>query len=134
MLGIASNDTAVTVYVHVGVEDASACRLEHAARMEPARACAEALGILIDMAKETLPSLWRLREMQGFIRALLADRTRLLTIPDLVAILNALPQSRWTDLLGEGIGTLSRELVEKAAPVPELVQCFGEQAREVRGD
>ena len=86
------------------------------------------------MANETLPSLWRLREMQGFIRALLADRTRLLTIPDLVAILNAQPQTRWTDLIGEGVGTLARELVEKAAPVPDVVQWFGEWARDVRGE
>ena len=103
-------------------------------RLEPVRAYAEALGIPIDMANETLPSLWRLREMQGFIRALLADRTRLLTIPDLVTILNAQPQSRWTDLIGEGIGSLARELVEKAAPVPDLVQWFGEWARDVRGE
>ncbi|EEW24271.1 RecQ family ATP-dependent DNA helicase [Rhodobacter ferrooxidans] len=33
-LGIASNDTPVTVYVHLGVEDASVRRLEHAARLE----------------------------------------------------------------------------------------------------
>jgi ATP-dependent DNA helicase RecQ len=33
-LGIASNDTAVTVFVHLGVEDASSRRLETAARME----------------------------------------------------------------------------------------------------
>jgi ATP-dependent DNA helicase RecQ len=103
-------------------------------RLEPVRAYAEALGIPIDMANETLPSLWRLREMQGFVRALLADRTRLLTIPDLVAILNAQPQSRWTDLIGEGIGTLARELVEKAAPVPDIVQWFGEWARDARGE
>jgi ATP-dependent DNA helicase RecQ len=103
-------------------------------RLEPARAYAEALGIPIEMANETLPSLWRLREMQGFVRALLADRTRLLTIPDLVAILNAQPQSRWTDLIGEGIGTLARELVEKAAPVPDIVQWFGEWARDMRGE
>lgn len=50
-------------------------------RLEPVRAYAESLGIPIDMANETMPSLWRLREMQGFIRALLADRTRLLSIP-----------------------------------------------------
>ncbi len=103
-------------------------------RLEPVRAYAEALGLPIDMGNEGLPSLWRLREMQGFIRALLADRTRLLTIPDLVAILNAQPQSRWTDLIGEGIGTLTRELVEKAAPVPDLVEWFGEWAREARGE
>jgi len=103
-------------------------------RLEPVRACAEALGIPIDTANETMPSLWRLREMQGFIRALLADRTRLLTIPDLVAILNVQPQSRWTDLIGEGIGTLAHKLVEKAALVPDLVQWFGEWARDVRGE
>ena len=72
--------------------------------------------------------------MQGFIRALLADRTRLLTIPNLVAILNAQPQSRWTDLIGEGVGLLARDLVEKAAPVPDLVEWFGEWAREARGE
>lgn len=103
-------------------------------RLEPVRAYAEALGIPIDMANEKPLTLWRMREMQGFVRALLADRARLLTISDLVAILNAQPQSRWTDLIGEGIGTLARELVEKAAPVPDIVQWFGEWARDVRAN
>jgi ATP-dependent DNA helicase RecQ len=103
-------------------------------RLEPVRARADILGIPIDMANETLPSLWRLREMQTFLRALLADRTRLLTILDLVGILNTQAPSRWTDLIGEGIGMLARELVEKAAPVPDLLQWFGEWAREARGE
>jgi ATP-dependent DNA helicase RecQ len=103
-------------------------------RLEPVRAYAEARGVPVDLANEALPSLWRLREMQAFIRALLADRARLLTVDDLVAILNRQPQTRWTDLIGEGIGTLARELVEKAAPVPDLVQWFGEWAREARGE
>jgi len=103
-------------------------------RLEPVRAYAEALGLPIDMANETLPSLWRLREMQGVVRALLTDRTRLLTIADLVNVLNEQPQSRWTDLIGEGIGALARELVDKAAPVPDLVQWFGEWARDARGE
>jgi ATP-dependent DNA helicase RecQ len=103
-------------------------------RLEPVRAYAEGLGIPIDMANEKPLSLWRMREMQGFIRALLADRTRLLTIAELTAILNVQPQSRWTDLIGEGVGLLARELVEKAAPVPDLVQWFGEWARDVRGE
>ena len=44
--------------------------------------------------------------------------------------------SAWTrtDLTGEGIGLLARELVEKAAPVPDLVEWFGEWAREARGE
>jgi ATP-dependent DNA helicase RecQ len=58
----------------------------------------------------------------------------MLTIPDLIQILNAQPQTRWTDLIGEGIGTLARELVEKAAPAPDLVQWFGEWARSARGE
>jgi ATP-dependent DNA helicase RecQ len=103
-------------------------------RLEPVRAYAEAKGLPVDLAGENMPSLWRMREMQGFVGALLADRTRLLTIPDLVEILNAQRQSRWTDLIGEGIGTLARELVEKAAPAPDLVQWFGEWAREARGE
>ncbi len=103
-------------------------------RLEPVRAYAEAQGLAVDLANETPLSLWRLREMQAFIRALLADRRRLLTIPDLVAVLNQQPQTRWSDLIGEGIGTLARELVEKAAPVPDLVQWFGEWAREARGE
>ena len=103
-------------------------------RLEPVRAYAEALGLPVDVANETLPSLWRLREVQAFVRALLADRTRLLTIPDLLTILNAQPQTRWSEVLGEAIGTLARELVDKAAPVPDLVQWFGEWARAARGE
>ena len=55
-------------------------------RLEPLRAYAEAKGIAVNLGNESLPSLWRLREMQAFIRALLADRSRLLTISDLVAM------------------------------------------------
>ena len=102
--------------------------------LQDVRAHAEALGIPVDMANETLPGIWRLREMQGFIRALLADRARMLTVAELVDILNAQPQTRWTDLIGEGIGLLARELADKAAPVPDLVQWFGEWAREVWGE
>ena len=36
-------------------------------RLEPVRAYAEALGIPIDMANETMPSLWRMRDMQGIV-------------------------------------------------------------------
>ena len=55
-------------------------------RLEPLRAYAEAKGIAVNLGNESLPSLWRLREMQAFIRALLADRSRLLTISGLVAM------------------------------------------------
>ncbi|WP_371039310.1 RecQ family ATP-dependent DNA helicase [Rhodosalinus sp. FB01] len=101
-------------------------------RLEPVRSYAEHLGIPVEMANEGLPSLWRLREMQTLVRDLLADRTRLVTIADLLDMLNRQPRSFWTDVIGEGIGTLAREIDEKAMPVPDLVQWLGEWAREAR--
>jgi ATP-dependent DNA helicase RecQ len=103
-------------------------------RLEPVRSYAEYLGIPVEQANEALPSLWRLREMQALVRELRRDRTRMLSIADLVDILKSLPQNRWTDLIGEGIGTLARELVEKAAPVPDLIEWFGEWARDARSE
>lgn len=103
-------------------------------RLIPVRAYAESLGLPVDMANETLPGPWRTREMQAFLRALLADRTRLFSIAQLTDLLNTQPPSRWTDLIGEGIGGLARELAGKSAPVPDIVQWFGDWARDMRGE
>lgn len=103
-------------------------------RLEPVRSYAESLNIPVRLANENLPSIWRLREMQAFIAALRRDTTRLYWVPDLVDILNALPQSRWTDLIAEGIAILSRELGDKAAPVPDLIEWFAEWARDTRSE
>jgi ATP-dependent DNA helicase RecQ len=103
-------------------------------RLSPVRAYAESLGLAVDMANETLPSPWRLREMQTFLRALLADRTRLFTIAQLTDLLNAQVPSRWTDLIGEGLGLLARELAEKSVPVPDIVDWFGDWSLALRGE
>ena len=103
-------------------------------RLAPVRAYAETLGIPGEMANESLPSIWRLREMQRFIDALRRDKTRLLGVRDLIEILNAIPSSRWTDLVAEGIASLARELANKTMPVPDLVEWFAEWARDARGD
>jgi ATP-dependent DNA helicase RecQ len=102
--------------------------------LEPVRARAEALGLPVEMANEGLPGLWRLREMQALVRVLRADPSRMLTIADLTAILNGLPRSRWTDLIGEGLGALAREITDRAIPVPDILQWFGEWAREARAE
>ena len=101
-------------------------------RLEPVRSYAEHLGIPVEMANESLPSLWRLREMQTLIRDLLDDRTRLLTIVDLLGILNRQPTTFWTGVIGEGLGLLAREMDEKAIPVPDIVEWLGEWSREAR--
>ncbi|WP_246687102.1 RecQ family ATP-dependent DNA helicase [Mesorhizobium sp. M3A.F.Ca.ET.201.01.1.1] len=45
-------------------------------RLAPVRAYAEALGVPVEMANESLPSIWRVREMQQFIDALRRDPAR----------------------------------------------------------
>jgi ATP-dependent DNA helicase RecQ len=103
-------------------------------RLAPVRAYAETLGIPVEMANESLPSIWRLREMQQFIDALRRDPTRLLAIGDLVDVLNAIPSNRWTDLIAEGIAALAKELADKTMPVPDLVEWFAEWANDARSD
>lgn len=103
-------------------------------QVAPVRAYAETLGIPVEMANESLPSIWRLREMQQFIDVLRRDNTRLLGVRDLVDVLNAIPSNRWTDLIGEGIAALAKELANKAMPVPDLVEWFAEWTNDARGD
>lgn len=103
-------------------------------RLAPVRAYAETLGIPVEMANESLPSIWRLREMQQFIDVLRRDNTRLLGVRDLVGVLNAIPSNRWTDLIGEGIAALAKELSNKTMPVPDLIEWFAEWANDARGD
>jgi ATP-dependent DNA helicase RecQ len=103
-------------------------------RLAPVRAYAETLGVPVEMANESLPSVWRLREVQQFIDALRLDKARLLGVRDLVNALNAVPSSRWTDLVAEGIAALAKELASKTMPVPDLVEWFAEWARDARGD
>lgn len=103
-------------------------------RLAPVRAYAEALGIPVEMANETLPSIWRLREMQLFVNAMRREPTHLLDIRDLVEMKNAIPPNRWTDLIAEGIATLAHELSNKSMPVPDLIEWFAEWARDARSE
>ncbi|WP_287064167.1 RecQ family ATP-dependent DNA helicase [Mesorhizobium sp.] len=103
-------------------------------RLASVRAYAETLGIPVEMANESLPSIWRLREMQQFIDTLRRDSTRLLAVHDLVDMLNAIPSNHWTDLIAEGIAALAKELASKTMPVPDLVEWFAEWAYDARSD
>ncbi|WP_216597747.1 RecQ family ATP-dependent DNA helicase [Loktanella sp. 3ANDIMAR09] len=98
------------------------------------RSYAEAQGIPVEMANESLPSLWRLREMQTFIARIGADRTRLLDVGDLLDIANGLPRNRWTDLIAVGVAALAQEVGAGAVSVPDLVEWFGEWSRDARSE
>jgi len=101
-------------------------------QLVPVRAYAEAQGIPVEMANESLPSIWRMREMRLFIEGISRDRTHLLNVTDLLEIANALPRNRWSDLVAEGIAALAQEIGTGAASVPDLVEWFGEWARDAR--
>ncbi len=103
-------------------------------RLAPARAYAEAQGIPVEMANETLPSVWRLREMQFLIAELRRDPAKLLGIEELLALLNRQERNRWTDLIAEGIAALADELGSKSMPMPDLIEWLAEWARDTRGE
>lgn len=103
-------------------------------QLEPVRALAEARDIPVEMANESLPSIWRLRDMQRFIAALRRDPSAMLGVAALLERLGEQPQTRWTDLIAEGIAALADELADKQMPVPDLIEWFGEWARDTRGE
>ncbi len=101
-------------------------------QLGPVRAYAEALGIPVEMANERLPSIWHLREMQNFVAKLRSQAAKLLSISDLLELLNGLGCNRWIDLIVEGIAALEHEITDKSMPVPDLVEWFAEWARDTR--
>jgi ATP-dependent DNA helicase RecQ len=101
-------------------------------RLGPVRAYAEKLGLPVEMANEKLPSVWRLREMQRLVASLRKRLTAMLTIQDLLDVLNEQPVNRWVDLIAEGIAGLARELGNKSIPVPDAIDWLAEWARDVR--
>jgi ATP-dependent DNA helicase RecQ len=103
-------------------------------KLAPVRDFAEALGIPVEVANEQLPGLWRMREMQVLVDALRQDRSRVVSIPDLLDILNSIPSSRWTDRIGEGLGLLAREINERSMPAADVVEWLAEWSRETWGE
>ncbi|WP_253285440.1 UvrD-helicase domain-containing protein, partial [Ruegeria sp. HKCCD6604] len=99
-------------------------------KLIPVRDFAENLGIPVEMANESMPSLWRMREMQAFVKALCETPTELYSLERLTEVLNTFPPSLWTNRIGEGLGLLAREVGSRSLPVPDIVEWFAEWARD----
>jgi ATP-dependent DNA helicase RecQ len=102
-------------------------------RLGPVRAYAERLGLPVEMANEKLPSVWRLREMQRLISSLRRRSADMLTVQDILDVLNEQARNRWIDLIAEGVADLARELGKSRIPAPEAIDWLGEWAQEIRG-
>lgn len=101
-------------------------------RLDAVRAYAEQLGLPVEMANEKLPSVWRLREMQRLVADLRRNPSAMLSIQDILKVLNEQPTGRWVNLIAEGIADLARDLGKKTIPVPDTVEWLAEWAQDVR--
>ncbi len=97
------------------------------------RAYAEHQGIEVEMANETLPNIWRLRETQSLVAGLRQKAGDLLGIQGILDVLNKQTRNKWIDLLAEGIAELARELGTKSMSVPDIVEWLAEWSRDTRG-
>ncbi|PRX09512.1 UNVERIFIED_ORG: ATP-dependent DNA helicase RecQ [Martelella mediterranea] len=100
--------------------------------LAPVRAYAEQLDIPVEVANEKVLNIWRLREMQTLIAELRREPVRMLLAEDVLNILKEQPNSRWTELITEGIVDLKQEFGEKSIPVSELVEWFAEWSQLTR--
>ncbi|CTQ55351.1 ATP-dependent DNA helicase RecQ [Roseibium album] len=103
-------------------------------KLVPVRDFAEALNIPVEIANEQLPGLWRIREMQAFIKAVQDDRNKLLSVTELAKKLSSIPNSRWTVRINEGLDLLAREINDRRLPSADVIEWFAEWARESRSE
>jgi ATP-dependent DNA helicase RecQ len=103
-------------------------------KLLPVRDFAEAQGIPVEMANENLPSVWRTREMQRFIGGLREKDGAMVGLGEMIETMNAIPSSRWTDRIGEGLGQLAREVDGKALPIPDVIEWFAEWSKDSWGE
>jgi ATP-dependent DNA helicase RecQ len=103
-------------------------------RLEAVRSYAEKLGLPVEMANESLPSIWRLREVQQLVSMCREDERRLLGAGYLSELLARLPGNRWTRLIEKGIEALKREIGASRMAVPDVVEWIAEWCRETRGE
>lgn len=58
----------------------------------------------------------------------------MVSITDLIDVLNRIPSSRWTDRIGEGIGALAREISDRSLPAADVIEWLAEWSRETWGE
>ncbi|MBC6403143.1 MAG: RecQ family ATP-dependent DNA helicase [Hyphomonadaceae bacterium] len=102
--------------------------------LAPVRDFAEALDIPVDVANEKMQDLWRMREMQAFVKALRRDRSLMVSASDLTGILNTVPVSPWTERIEEGLSLLAGEINERRVPVTDVIEWLAEWSRDSRGE
>jgi ATP-dependent DNA helicase RecQ len=100
--------------------------------LEPVRSYSELNGIPVQMADESPPQFWRLRETQQLVEWLRADGSRLITAGRLNAWLEEGRRGVWWDLLREAVAEYSLETGGAELPTDHFFEWLAEWGREVR--
>ncbi|WP_076392990.1 RecQ family ATP-dependent DNA helicase [Rhizobium sp. RU33A] len=100
--------------------------------LEPVRSYCEASGIPVQLASETLPPFWRLREVRAFLAFVRAAPAKMLTVSQMQEFIAAQTANCWWTMISEAISAFSLELDGKAVPVADLVEMLAEWARDAR--
>ncbi len=100
--------------------------------LEPVRSYCELNGIAVQMADESPPHLWRLRETQQLLDRIGAGETRLASAGELRAWLGAERAGPWWDLLREAVDEYALETGGAELPAGHFIEWLAEWGREVR--
>ncbi len=100
--------------------------------VEPVRSYCELNGIPAQMADESLPQFWRLRETQQLLDWLRAGGTRLISARRLDAWLGDGRNGVWWDLLREAVGEYALETGGAELPSDHFIEWLAEWGREAR--
>ena len=100
--------------------------------LEPVRSYCEARGIPVQLASETSPPYWRLREVQAFLAFIKAERSQMTTAVAMRGFLGQQKDNRWRRLILLGIETFEEELQGKLAPVTDVIEWLAEWMRDAR--
>ncbi|MBC6443259.1 MAG: RecQ family ATP-dependent DNA helicase [Rhodobacteraceae bacterium] len=103
-------------------------------RLGPVWAYASKKNIRSQFANEKDPSLWRLREMRGLVKALKSDPTAMIDISGLLKLVGMQGSGRWIDTIAMGIADLGRAIGTRMVPTPEVIEWLAEWARDARGE
>lgn len=100
--------------------------------LEPVRSYCESRGIPAQLASETMPPFWRLREVRAFLSFLEGEPRKMLSAEAMQAFISAQAQNRWWALISDAIVALGTELGGKAVPVADIVETLAEWIRDTR--
>jgi ATP-dependent DNA helicase RecQ len=100
--------------------------------LDPVRAWCEANGVPVQMADESLPHFWRLRETQMLIDWVRGSASRLVDVAGVRGWLASREASPWWDLLREAFAEYVEETGGVDMPVVHFLEWLAEWGREVR--